>query len=123
MKSLFFFNILIVITACATYERGNHSLGKLEIIKIDSVADFFVFKTTTDSNKVVIVLAEKDKVNNCFPFKPFIIADSVHETSMLKAGSKYDLIGFNGFVIDGIKLKNQGELAKIIWNCNCFTVK
>ncbi|MEO8712528.1 MAG: hypothetical protein ABI405_10415, partial [Parafilimonas sp.] len=103
--------------------NNNQSTTRLEIIKIDSIRDHFVFKTKSKSGNEVIVLAEKDKVDNCLPFKKFIIADSVHQVSAIKSGSRYDLIGFNVSTIDGIKIRDSAELTKIIWNCDSFTDK
>ena len=99
------------------------SLKKLEIIRTDSTRDHFISLTRNDSNKYVIVLAEVNKVNTCKPFKRYILEDSVHETSTIKSGNGFDILGFNVSTIDGIKIRNDGELIKIFWNCNCFTDK
>jgi hypothetical protein len=109
--------------SCVTSKSRIQLAKKLEIIRIDTIRDFYVFKTKDDSSKEVIVLAERDRVSNCKPFKHFIIADSVYQTSVLKSGSKKDLVGFNLSTIDGIKIKQPDELPKIIWNCDCFTDK
>jgi hypothetical protein len=123
MKSLFILILTINVLACVSSKNNIHSVATLEIIKTDSIRDHFVFKTKSKSGKEIIVLAEKDSVNNCRPFKKFILSDSVHQTSELKSGSKKDLVGFYLSTIDGIKIRDEGELVKIIWNCNCFTDK
>ena len=121
MRNLFF--LILLTISCSVSKQNVQSVKKLEIINTDSTSDHFVFKTKSESGNEVIVLAEKDSVNDCRPFKKFIIADSVHQTSTLKAGSGKDLVGFYLSTIDGIKIRNEGELVKIIWNCNCFTDK
>ncbi|TAL50424.1 MAG: hypothetical protein EPN92_01755 [Chitinophagaceae bacterium] len=123
MKNLFFLIPLIAIITCSVSRQNIQPVKRLEIIKADTTRDFYVFKTMNDSSKEVIVLAEREKVNDCKPFKRFIIADSVHQTSVLKSGSGKDLVGFYLSTIDGIKIRTEGELPKIIWNCNCFTDK
>jgi hypothetical protein len=123
MKSLFFLILCIVLIACVSSKNNSQSVTRLEIIRTDSIRDHFVFKTRSNSGKEAIVLAEKDKIGNCRPFKRFIIADSVHQVSAIKSGSRYDLIGFNVSIIDGIKIRDSAELTKIIWNCDCFTAK
>jgi len=123
MKSLSILILTITILACVSSKNNIHSTGRLEIIKTDSIRDHFVFKTKNELGNEVIVLAEKDKVSGCKPFKKYIIADSIHQVSAIKSGSRYDLIGFNVSTIDGIKIRDSAQLAKIIWNCDCFTAK
>lgn len=123
MKNLFFLTLLITIIACATIKQNVQLVKKLEIIRVDSTNDHFIFKTKNESDYEIIVLAEKDKVNDCQPFKKFIIEDSIHQTSTLKAGAREYLVGFYLSTINGIKIRNSGELVKIIWNCDCFTNK
>jgi hypothetical protein len=123
MKSLFILILTIAILACVSNKDNIHSTGRLEIIRTDSIRDHFVFKTRNESGNEVTVLAEKDKVSGCKPFKKYIIADSIHQVSAIKSGSRYDLIGFNVSTIDDVKIRDSGELAKIIWNCDCFTDK
>jgi hypothetical protein len=123
MKSLIILILTITIFACVSSKYNIHSKARLEIIKTDSIRDHFVFKTKNESGNEVTVLAEKDKVNECKPFKKYIIADSIHQASAIKSGTRYDLIGFNVSTIDGIKIRDSGELAKLVWNCDCFTDK
>jgi len=120
MKTLFFLILLITFIACSGWNQHDQSVRKLEIIKIDSTSDHFVFRTKNESGKEVTVLAEKEKLVDCHLFKKFIIEDSVHQTSTLKAGSKKDLVGFYLNSIDGVKIRDKGELVKIIESCNCF---
>ena len=98
-------------------------VNKIEIIKTDSTRDHFIFRTRTETGKESIVLVEKDRVSDCRPLKKFIIADSVHRTSVLKSGSKKDIVGFYLSTIDGIQIRDKGELVKIIWSCSCFIDK
>jgi hypothetical protein len=121
MKNIFFLISSLSILACSVSSQNVQPVKKLKIIKTDTTTDFYVFNTRDDSSKEVIVLAERDSVSNCRPFKKFIISDSVHQTSVLKSGSKKDLAGFNLSTIDGIKIKQPDDLPKIIWNCNSFT--
>jgi hypothetical protein len=123
MKKLFFLMPLIagLTITCSVSKRNTRSTKKLEIVAIDYTRDHFVFKTKDETGTEIIVLAEKDSVEFCQPFKKFIILDSIHETSVLKSGSRKDIVGFYLSYIDGIKIRNKGELVKIIWNCNCFT--
>lgn len=93
---------------------------KVEIIKVDTTGDYYVF-STSDTAKYSIVIAERDKLNGCKSFKKFIIIDSIKTTSKIKSGTTYDYIGFNGLIVDGIKIKNKGELANVIMNCASFT--
>jgi hypothetical protein len=79
--------------------------------------------TGTAATTGFIVIAEKEKVNSCKPFKKFILADSVHETSMIISGSGYDFVGMYLSYIDNIQIRKKGELVKIIWNCQSFTEK
>lgn len=89
-------------------------------MKVDSTRDFYVFTVSKFSDGAKVI-AEKTDVTLCKPFKKFIIVDSIQEVSKLKSGSKYVLIGFNEFTIDSIKIKNKGELAKVVRNCMSFT--
>lgn len=123
MKNLFYLIAFVVFIACSASKKNIRTVEKLEIIQIDTTTDFFVFKTKNDTSKEVIVLAERDRMNDCRPFKKFIIEDSVHQTSVLKSGSHKIIAGFYLSTIDGVKIKHPGELPKIIWNCNCFTDK
>jgi hypothetical protein len=120
---IFFACILFLglsILSCSTGKNNFYSKRKVEIIKIDSTRDFYVFTVgkVYDGMKVI---AEKGDVSSCQPFKKFIIIDSIQEVSKLKSGSKYVLIGFNELTIGSIKIKNKGELAKIVRNCMSFT--
>jgi hypothetical protein len=120
MRKIFFSIPVLIFISCSTSRNSNQFKDKVEILKVDTTSDYYVF-STSDTAKYSIVIAEKGKVNGCKPFKKFIIIDSIKTTSKIKSGSTYDLIGFNGLIIDGIKIKNKGELAKIIVNCASFT--
>lgn len=121
MRGIFIAILTSAILSCIGSNSGKQSSGKLEIIRSDSTRDHFVFKTKDESGKEVIILAEKDKVSECRPFRKFIIADSIHQVSAIKSGKRYDLVGFYLSTIDSVKIRSKGELVKIIWNCNCFT--
>jgi hypothetical protein len=121
MRSLFIAILTSAILSCVGSNSGNHALKKLEIIRIDSTRDHFVFKTKDELGKEVIVLAEKDKVSGCRPFRKYIIVDSIHQVSAIKSGKRYDLVGFYLSTIDSVRIRSEGELVKIIWNCDCFT--
>ena len=123
MKTLFFSILSMAFIAGSAWKQPDRSVEKLEIVEIDSTGDHFVFKTKNEAGKQVTVLAEQEKLIDCRPFKKFIIADSVHQTSTLKAGSSKDIVGFYLSTINGIKIRDEGELVKIIWNCACFTDK
>jgi hypothetical protein len=123
MKDLFILILITAIISCISSKKNVQSVTRLEIIKTDSIRDHFVFKTRNELGNEIIVLAEKDKVSDCKPFKKYILADSIHQVSAIKNGKRYDLIGFNVSIIDDIQIRDSGELAKIIWNCNCFTDK
>lgn len=122
MKHTLFISILlgILLINCSVSRPNTQPINKFEIIKIDDVGDHIVFKTLTETKIEKIILAEKDSVKDCRPFKKFIIADSIHETTVLKSGNTIDIVGFNLSTINGIKIRNNGELVKIIWNCKCF---
>ena len=94
---------------------------KLEILKIDSTADLYVFNTKCNSKEFNIIIAEKQKLQTCYHFKRFILIDSIKESPKIKAGSRYDFIGFNEFTIDGVKVKNGGVLVKFIDNCESLS--
>lgn len=115
--------LLIAITSCVLSKKNIQSAKRFEIVKTDTIRDHYVFITKDELNNEIIILAEKDKVESCNPFKKFIVADSIHQVSAIKSGSRYDLIGFNVSIVDGVKIKKSNELAKIIWNCNGFTDK
>jgi hypothetical protein len=123
MKRLFCLILSIAIIACVSSRNSIQSIRKLEIIKTDTIRGHYVFKTKDELDSEIIVLAESEKVEGCKPFKRFIIADSIHQVSAIKSGSRYDLIGFTVSIVDGIKIRDSAELVKIIWNCNCFTDK
>jgi len=112
---------IITITACVLGRKNIHAPRKLEIIRTDTIRDHYVFKTKYEANNEVFVLAEKDKVESCRPFKKFIISDSIHQVSAIRLGSRYDLIGFNVSKIDEITIKKSNELANVILNCDSFT--
>jgi hypothetical protein len=119
---LIIFSSTIAI-GCLLGNKKMESIRKLEIIKTDTTSEFYVFKTMSEAGSEVIVIAEKEKVNSCKPFKKFIVADSVHETSIIKSGSGYDFVGMYLSYIDNIQIRKKGELVKIIWNCQSFTEK
>lgn len=95
----------------------------MEILKVDSTIEHYVFTIKSKDNPQIIVIAEKRKVKGCKPFKRFIIKDSIEEVASVKAFNSYDMVGFNGYSIDGVKMKNRGELTKIISSCAAFTDK
>jgi hypothetical protein len=106
--------------SCGLPSKKLLNKGLLEITKIDSTKDFYVFRIGKISQKL-IVIAEKDQVMMCMPFKKFIIADSIKEVGIIKAGSRNIGIGARGFVMDGVRIKYPEELAKIITSCKAFT--
>ena len=120
MKSLFIVVLVIALLSCISSKSGSRSSVKLEIVSTDSIRDYFVFNTKSEIGHEMIILAEKRRVADCKPFKKFIIEDSIHRVSAIKSGSRYDLIGFNVSIINGVKIRDSAELVKIIWNCNCF---
>ncbi|WP_131797536.1 hypothetical protein [Chryseobacterium cucumeris] len=88
--------------------------NKIKILSIDSTSDYYVFTVRDD-----IILAEKNKVTSCNFFKN-IIKDSIIETSKIKSGTKYVIIGFNELTINNIKIKKKGELVKAVNSCGAF---
>jgi pectate lyase len=125
MKNIFFFTplLVIIILACSASKQNPQAIKKLEIIRIESTSDHFVLTTKNESGTENIILAEKDSVTVCRPFKKFIIADSVHNTTIIKSGNGKDIVGFYLSKIDGINIRDADGWVKIIWNCNCFTDK
>jgi hypothetical protein len=121
MKNIIIVILFIITTFCSIRKNNINTTEKLEIIKTDTTSDFYVFKTKGSSNKEPIILAEREKINKCRPFKKFIIADSVHQTAIIKSGSSFVYAGFYLKYIDDIQIKNNNELIKIIWNCDCFS--
>lgn len=115
--------LIFFMLSCSLRNNTTKSIKKLEIIKTDTTADFYVFKTVNKFRKETIVIAEKDKVNKCQPFQKYIITDSVHSTYQIKLGNRFVFSGFYLSYIDDIKIRNDEELVKIIWNCNSFTNK
>jgi hypothetical protein len=121
MRTLNMVLLLTFISSCGSSKKSAISPNKLEIVRIDTITDHYVFSTIDASNNEVIVLAEKGEVERCRPFKKFILADSVRQTSDIKTGSHYDMIGFTVSIIDSIRIKEDNDLAKIISNCKCFS--
>lgn len=115
-----FFYFILFCLLTFSVQLNAQKVNRLEIIRTDSIRDHFIFKTKADNGTESIVLIERDKVSNCRPFKKFIIADSVHRTSVLKSGSKKDIVGFYLSTIDGVKIRDKGDLVKIINSCDCF---
>src|SRR5580658_11245473 len=107
MKALNLLLLLAFIASCALSKKSIPSSNKMEIIRTDTIRDHFVFTTKDVFNNEVIILAEINKVEACRPFKKFIIADSVHQATAIKFGSRYDMIGFNVSIIDGIRIKKD----------------
>lgn len=123
-KIMFVLTILIAITLTSSVNKQNvQQVRKWEIIRTESITDHFVFTAKDESGVEKIVLAEKDSVKDCRPFKKFIIADSIHQTITLKSGNTIDKLGFYIRTIDGVRIRDSGSLIKIIWNCTCFTDK
>jgi len=119
----FFLTIILIAflsISCIISKSGRQSM-KLEITQIDTTRDLYVFKTIGLGDAEIIVVAEKEKIADCEPFKRYILADSIHQTSTIKSGLTSDMIGFYLTYIDDIKIRNQGELVKIILNCNSFS--
>lgn len=107
--------------SCASNKKTSiYNIEKLKIYSIDSTADFYVFGVQNNLKKQIII-AEKNKIKLCKPFKKYIISDSIKEETRIKSGSKYVMIGFNEFTINKIKIKEKGELTKVINNCNSFS--
>ena len=121
MKALNLLPLLAFIASCALSKKSIPSSNKMEIIRTDTIRDHFVFTTKDVFNNEVIILAEINKVEACRPFmKKFIIADSVHQATAIKFGSRYDMIGFNVSFIDGIRIKKDNELAKYYLELQLF---
>ncbi len=123
-----FFIIIIVFFAafsCATNSKNStHSrIAKQIIVRTDTLREHYVFSTIKSNGDSDIVLAERDTMKNCMPFKKYIIQDSITTTTFLKSGSKYDIVGLYLKSINDVKIRKDDELIKIIWNCNCFTDK
>jgi hypothetical protein len=121
MRNFNYLLISIMIAACTTHKNNTRSEQRLEIIRIDSLNDYFVFKTKSKINNEIIVLGEKDRMRDCEPFKRYILSDSIHEVSAIKDGSHKEILGSYLSQIDGIKIRDSGAFVKVIWNCNCFT--
>ena len=126
MRQALIGSALVFLICCSSNRNVSKSADtksgdKLEIVKFETTADFYVFTAKDSNDKNQIILAEKGRVDNCYPFKKFIIRDSIKTTYKLKAGSTYDFVGAMEFNINGIKVKESGELAKIIWNCDSFS--
>ncbi len=120
MKSLIFILLIFICSFCSVNKRNIKQTGKIEILKVDSTKDYYVFNTNS-SKEYSIVIAEKEKLIGCISFKKFILLDSIKESSRIKSGSKYDIIGFYEFFIDGIKVKNADVLTKSINNCESLS--
>ena len=121
MKNTLLLLILFTSSFCSIKSLHTPSTEKIEILKIDSTKEFYVFKTNSKTIENSIVIAEKSMLGECVYNRQFIIVDSIKQSSKIKSGSNYDLIGFNAFTIDGIKVKNSGVLIKYINNCQSLS--
>jgi hypothetical protein len=119
MKCQYFF-LVIILSSCISTKNILTIDKKLEIVKIDTAEHYFVFNTKNVTGSERIILAEKEKVKGCLPFKKYIIADSVYSVSILKLGSRNVYAGFYVSTISGVKIRNKGELIKVVNNCESF---
>lgn len=123
MKYLIIIVIFISGLSCAINSKNStHSkMAKQLIVRIDTLREHYVFSTKKSNGDSDIVLAERDTMKNCTPFKKYILQDSIMTTTFLKAGSKYDIVGLYLKSINDVRIRKDDELIKIIWNCSCFT--
>ncbi len=124
MKNILNYILLLFAMSCSIHTyKPKQSANKLIITQVDSVKNLYVFNCKNLTNSLFIIIAEKQQLANCKPFKKFILLDSVKETTMIKTGSRPDIIGFDELTIDGVKVKKAGELTKIINNCEALVDK
>lgn len=114
LLTIFLFTVLIY-SCTGVVKKTTAEPNTIKISSIDSTNDYYVFNVRND-----IILAEKRKVTSCNSFKN-IIKDSIIETSRIKSGTKYIIIGFNELTINNIKIKKKGKLAKVVNSCEAFT--
>lgn len=119
MKKIYFL-FFIIIVSCSSSKHKYNCKNKFEIIKVDTIRDYFVLQAKNKKNNEIIVLAEKDKMKDCKLLKNNIISDCISEEVAIKSGSKMTLIGLNISVIDGVKVREKGKLVKVISDCSCI---
>jgi hypothetical protein len=113
---------IIVVTSCAESKKMKTRSQNWEIIKVDSVRDHFVFNLFMYPDRYKIVIGEMANLNRCRPFGKFIILDSISTTSFIKAANgKPDMVGMWEMHINGIKVKEAGELFNVISSCASFS--
>ena len=97
-KIIKLFIIIVVFIAsfsCATNARNStpRKVAKKLIVRIDTLREHYVFSTIKSDGDNDIILAERDVVKKCVPFKKYIIQDSITTTTSLKSGNRYDMVG------------------------------
>lgn len=121
MRLIFFQSIiciLFLVYSCAGINPIHRKINTVEIIKIDSVDIYYIFTLNTKDS--TIVLGEIDYLKPCFPFKKYLLKDSIKQTMNIKEGSKIVSVKYLGYINDK-KIKNTGELVKYIDSCDSFT--
>src|SRR5690606_4091841 len=112
MRIIFFQSIiciLFLVHSCAGVNPIHRKTKTLEINKIDSVDIYYIFSLNTKDS--TIVLGEIDYLKPCFPFKKYLLKDSIKQTMNLKEGNKIVSVKYLGYINDK-KIKNTGELVK-----------
>ena len=94
---------------------------KIEIVRIDSTKEYYVFNTNSKLKEFSIVIGERKLVSDCVFKKKYILVDSIKESMNIKMGSYYTEIGFDALTIDKVKVKNAGILTKYIDNCESLS--
>lgn len=114
--------LLFISFTCLKKVKNFHSENKiLRIVKVDTVCNYYVFNTKDSLDSSIIVIGEKNKLDNCSPLtKRSIIVDSVKLTTKIKCGSGVTRIGGSGLVINGIRVTNEGGIIMMINNCYAF---
>ena len=118
MKNIYILLTFLLLVNCSTMVKSQQSKNNLKIISSSFIKDYVVFNTQDFHKNDVIVLANKNDIRDCISSKNFIILDSIYEVTSIKIGSKRDIVGYKLSEIDGVKIRNEGELVKIIKNCN-----
>lgn len=119
MKTFSFF--VVLITILLPLKPTQHAGQTIEIVKIDSIKEYYIFYGLKSCKDTVYILGNKHKISSCQPFKRYVILDSVKESLDFEYGNRVAVIQSRAFFYDGKKINNAGELLKYIDNCSAFS--
>ena len=117
MKRIISLLIICIITlSCQSKGILENTNRRIEVTQIDSVDIYYIFTLKNNT----IVLGEIEDLKPCYPFKKYLIRNSIKQTMYLKEETKKVSVAYLGYINDK-KIKNSGEPVKYIDSCEVFS--